>query len=363
MELAGKPVFITSEYAMTRYQQPEYNFQKKVDTPINLNNTDTYTFIPGKHETGEGFVVLLDYGKPPYQIFPIGYIHINSGFASKNLGLPGLDINSLLNLGGLPLQLNSLDAFIAVGNINKITEDNYQASFIFADFKENNPIQIDFPLVADGLPDQASILESVLSWLNTRKNPLHGTLESGEVKYFLSDNANVFFGAQEVNVAATESFTDSQPAGSEGINIIRDDIGNPIQQQAGDGVVDELDRKNANSIGLRFKIITHRMGLNWDFAKRAATYEFRMDRNQFINKTSSPAQLADGSVIEALGDSVRWSLSHQLRYRLSNSTDMRFRYSHHFDRYPNEKDIRGGTGNGNSSDDGDSFEAWVNTSF
>ncbi len=133
----------------------------------------------------------------------------------------------------------------------------------------------------------------------------------------------------------------------------------------GDGVVDGQETTNpvAASMDLKFKILNQSLGLNWDFAKRNASYGLRFSKNQFLNQTKRPTELSNGDIISSLASGTSYSLSHDLNYRLTTSTDLRFRYSHSWDKFAPDGDPRGDSGVGNYVDDSDNFETWVTTRF
>lgn len=283
---------------------------------------DGWIPIPELKDQDDAFAVLLDYTSGPLSIFPLGYINLGPGFVSKSLGLPGLDA-STLSLDMIPINLQSLEAWLARGEFKK-TEDNYKIEFLAAKVNETEPMFLDTSAFDSSMKTLMTL--NLLARINNRdKNTvLKVDLAQTKLSYYLTDNVTFSGDFMKVKAGIPPACIDSN------ITRVQDDFGNTISSYIGNGITD-CEKDGDLSVSLFYKMRTQKYNMYWKTSKKSdLSIDYNIEDSQF-SAVSREKALVDA--VENLIDSGRkYYMSYHYKYKLTDVSNVELWMNKNFGR-------------------------------
>lgn len=291
-----------------------------------------------RRDQDDGFLLLFDFTKGPVQVFPIGYAKLGPEFVTKNMSLPGLDVSSLMGggeggggIGFLPISLQSLEVFITNVTLDMLNTKNYKLTSLYAWGGETKPMYLDPALVMAGMSSRKDkgglmgLLGGLVSKLNNRETTLKlGAWVSG-AEYNISDNIKFKMGFTKVKLSLPRTCLDTTLVST------TDDFGNVIDAHYGNGKFDCGVDPQDSEVELKANIKMQNYSLFWKTSKNAdftTTYKSSDIGLNFY--FSQPA------IVEAVYSLVpvgrKFTLSHEMNYKLTTSTSLNLSYENTYDR-------------------------------
>ncbi len=347
-------LFFTGEFAKSKYYRPGFKVVKTSSAPPNedqepgLTSPDITKFrvVPEQDWEGSAMLALLDWSRGPLKIFPAGYARLSPRFVARYLGLPGLDVNSLLNVGGLPLNIQSLEAWLLAPTYNR-PDDKYSIGGLFAKIQEVEPIYFDAGLIT-GIPSLSGIAPlTIMERLNNRRARLAVGVTNLNGEFYASPRMTLKAGFTRAAVNLYDACIDGKAA-----NIAKDLNGDELVSTFGDGYANCQNKGSFNPLlpddtfapfALNIRFITKSMAAEWQASKKAK-YNLSFAISDLINNTQSPSELGPNGIIEALYNRRTYTLKQSLDYDINNSTSLNFGLERVFDKNTEGTDTPGGTG-------------------
>ncbi|HOO55688.1 MAG TPA: S-layer homology domain-containing protein [bacterium] len=320
-------LFLTTEYAHSTYSRPGFELAFPGQSP-DYDPEDEFVEwidVPEMSSQDDSYFLLFDYNKGPISIFPCGYMRLGPEFTSNYLGLPGFSADDL-GIDLLPINLQSLQAFIIMGSYNKL-EDHYKDSFLFARIEELQPMYFDTSSVADDGDMDTVIALNLFERLNNRG-------QDGLIDISFYQNTFTYYISDDISFSADYTYGKGGlgPACIDGnYSEVKDDQGNVIDKFIGNGIADcnpnsPTFDNNDLMIMLRFGYKDQSYKLYWRTSKKAefsTTYSFGDTR---INIESSVAPVKDA--VQDLVDQGRdYQFSNNLKYRLTDVSNVEMWYN------------------------------------
>lgn len=336
-----KNVILTGEYAHSTYYKTEY-FAMKPDQEacdwLGTSGSINCYKIPENDDHDDAFLLMLEYSKPPLRIFPLGYIRLGPRFVSDHLGMPGMDMSSF-SLSFLPINLQSLEVFMAGAGIDQISKKNYAYDTMYIKIKETRPMQFDVGellasfATSDTKATISDVLPKPISFFNRRGTKLGINVWMNNFKYNISEKISMKAGFTDVSVSLPESCLDND------LVLIKDDNGTAVDIQYGDGVTQCESQGGTDTVenfGIKMKYRKHKYTLDWKTSKNTdLTSTFTINETDLAFTYNPTVE----SVIKDLAPRGKYyHMGSVLTHRLTTSTSIKIGYFMAFDTYPDSDD-------------------------
>ncbi len=352
-------LFFTGEYARTKYYRPAFRVVAASNNPSSAENINQepdvagadlnkFRDLPEQDWDGNAILALLDWSHGPLKIFPAGYARLSPRFVARYLGLPGLDIDQLLNVGGLPLNVQSLEAWLFAPSYTR-PQSKYSVGGLFARIQEVEPIYFD-PALITAIPSLSGISSpnlGIVERLNNRRGRLRVNMVNLNGEYYASPRFTLKASYLGADVDLYDGCIDGKGlVKSEGLH------GEVLDTGFGDGVANCQGAANFNpeladdtfapfSVIVKFR--TKTLGAQWQASNRA-TYNINYSISDFINNTSTPAELGPSGIVEGLYNRRTYSVTQAVDYEINNNTSLKMSLERVFDRSGEGSDTPGGAG-------------------
>lgn len=331
-------IFLTGEYGHSTYFREGYKAVFKPEAtvcdpndPKNLIsgcNVD----VPERNTQDDAFLVLFDYNKGPIKIFPVGFVRLGPQFVTKNFGLPGFDMGAF-NLSLLPINLQSMQLFVASFAYDGSQKHNFKYSNLYAAGGEIKPMYFDPGALAKMESNMESkgtmeVLMRVIDNLNNRREKLHLSAWNNTFTWFMSPKMTLDANFMRVHAWLPPGCLDSD------ITEIRDNQGNVITRYWGNGLLEcGLPGATDKIVKLDLAYLTQKYGLTWNTSKNT-TLKFGFGLTNMVLNFDLGTDAANSAIRNLVPHGLYYTLDNQIEVKLTPSTTMNIGYTSSYDRMP-----------------------------